>query len=210
MACGAVPSVTTRRMANGQKVGLPGRQHFQGGSVRGLLSSPPSRPSGMRPPLAMAAATRAILKGRIRPAPAVGGEWEGRRNSAGFAGRRCPSARGVRERFQTHVVHAQLREIRVARDRDGVSIVSFPWAWSPISSLMGRFHPAIVLPPGHRQGCGTVDAVGQPGVETQGGDGGHQLEGRARGILAVARAVQQFIGRRARRRGFRAAPGRAR
>ncbi len=85
-----------------------------------------------------------------------------------------------------------LQETAMAR-----SMSSVPCAWSPTSSLMGRFQPAIMLP---ARPSGSVRQRNvrclQLGIQIQRGDGGHQLECRAGRILAVARAVEQFIGRR--------------
>ena len=59
----AVPSSTTRRIAPARNCACPAGNTSTGASARGLLSSAIQRPSGILPPAAMAAATRAILKG---------------------------------------------------------------------------------------------------------------------------------------------------
>ena len=65
----AVPSVTTRRMAPARKAACAAGRISRGAAARGLLSPETQRPSGMRPPAAIAAVTRAILNGEISTGP---------------------------------------------------------------------------------------------------------------------------------------------
>ena len=69
MACRAVPSVTTSRMAPAINTAGSAATMVRGASWRALLSSITQRPCGMAPPAAMVAATRAILNGVISSGP---------------------------------------------------------------------------------------------------------------------------------------------
>ncbi len=86
-----------------------------------LLSSLCQRPSGIRPPAAIAAATRAILNGEISTGPCpYAANGSSFRESRRIARRDAQPRRRFRQRLRAHIVHAQLREIRVAGNRDGL------------------------------------------------------------------------------------------
>ena len=107
-----------------------------------------------------------------------------------------------------HVVYSQLREIRVAGNRDGLPHVQR--AVGAVADIVLDW----TVPAGNGvagaavgQGAAQIGAMRQAGIGAQRGDGRHQLERRARRILAVAGAVQQFVRRgrgraRARRLGL--------
>ena len=69
MARRAVPSKTTERIARARNSARSGLTIGRGGAVLELLESITQRPSGITPPPAMVAATRAILKGVISTGP---------------------------------------------------------------------------------------------------------------------------------------------
>ena len=109
--------------------------------------------------------------------------------------------------FDAHVMHAQVaRNKRCTKPRWRAACRACHAARSPISSLMGAV-PArdrvARAPVGAACGTGYVRCAAS-GSQAQGRHGRDQLECRARRILAVARAVEQFVRRG---RGLRAAGG---
>ena len=171
--------------------------------ARALLSSSIQRPCGIRPPAAIVAATRAILNGEISTSPcpyaAKGSDLPQLR---GIAGRDAHLRRRFGQRLRPHIVHAQLREVRVAGDGDGALHVD--GAVGVVADIvLDRPVPAgdhvARAPVGQR--LAEEGAMAQRRGRRAGRDGGHQLEGGARRILAVARAVEQLVVAWARRCG---------
>ena len=146
----------------------------------------------------MVAATRAILNGVTSTGPcpyAANGiaAWISATLPAGISSSFAVSL----ERLRAHRENTQLREIRVARNRDGaMPWSSVPCAESPTSSRIGLRHPGMIAPTrpsGSRRQLKLL--FFQLRIQAQRGHRGHQLERRARRILAVARAIEQFVGR---------------
>ena len=157
------------------------------------------RPSGIRPPAAIAAATRAILNGDTSTSPCpYEANGSARRRFAGIAGGDAQLRRRIGQRLRPYVMHAQLREVRIAGNRDGALHVER--AVRVVADVV--FDGAVpagdhCCPRGHRAACGTgYVRCCNCGIQIQRGNRRHQLERGARRILAVARAVEQFVRRR--------------
>ena len=157
-----------------------------------------SGPCGIRPPAAIAAATRAILNGEISTGPCpYAANGSALRSSAGSPVEIPICAAVSASAFDPtsctpNCAKYALQETAMAR-----SISSVPCAWSPMSSLIGRFQPAITVParPSGSVRHRNVRCLSS-GSSAQRRDGRDQLEGRARRILPVARAVEQLVRRR--------------
>ena len=189
-----VPSTTTDRIALARNAARSGARIGFGGAVRALLVDHPAA-FRHRTCAAMVAATRAILKGVTSTGPcpyAANGiaAWISAASPAGY-----PAAWPFAQLLRADRKHAELREIGVARNRDGRCMFSVPCAESPTSSRIGLCHPGMIAPTRPSGSRRQLKLCSQRRIQPQRGHRGHQLEGRARRILAVARAVEQLFGR---------------